>query len=80
MQIHFQNTCGLDSRELAKVALSLTDYLAHLQSITKHYEYDGKETAMNLPFDKGIADETCEIAKKFSSNNLKFIFVVGIGG
>ncbi len=70
----------VSDEDLNSYASPLRNYAKFLKEKTFVVEYDGMETSINLPFDESIADETCRIAKHFSSPRLKYIFVCGIGG
>jgi len=55
-------------------------YHKHLQGVANAGGYSSPESSINLPFDKTIVDRVLNLCNKMNSQDLQYIFVVGIGG
>jgi glucose-6-phosphate isomerase len=67
--------------EAIKTTPRLAEYSAHLKSVLeKRGEYSEPEHMLRLPSDAAIRAEVAHMVQRFWSTQLKYIFVVGIGG
>jgi glucose-6-phosphate isomerase len=66
------------------VKLSLFEKLSslrkHLKDIAGNHVYSEDESSISLPDDEALIMEVIKISEKLTTNTLKYIFVIGIGG
>lgn len=80
MKLTYKDSCQLSESEVIKCAESLLPFLKHLQDIAKKNNYEDDESSINLPFDLVTIGEVKALAGKMTSQKLKYILNVGIGG
>lgn len=76
----FYKYAGVSELELARSISKLEQYNSHLFDVVKNSGYNSVESSLNLPSDESILKEVLTLAKNKKSDDLKYIFVVGIGG
>ena len=56
------------------------DYRTHLKTVAERGGYFDPEASINVPHDDALAHTSYEAADRLRTPNLKYVFVVGIGG
>lgn len=74
------NDSGVTDQELATAEAELTSYIKHLNSVAESGEYAEPEGSLVLPTDEVLQNEVLELAKSMSTDKLRFVCVIGIGG
>ncbi len=80
MIFSYKNTAHVKKELLIKTAQSLEDYVERIHEIAKQDDYLSHESFINLPLDEQVVQHLLSLKKKFVSDKLKYIVVVGIGG
>lgn len=80
MKFIYSDNSLITKDDIAENANILSSYIEHLNVVAKANNYNADEASINLPFDEELIKNVQELAKKKSSSNLKYIFVIGIGG
>src|SRR5260221_4273378 len=70
----------LDEAVILETARTLKDYVDHLRKVADSRSFDFNESSINLPYDSSATSDSEKLVKKFESKDLKYIFVIGIGG
>jgi len=76
----FYKNAGVSNLELARSISKLEQYGSHLFDVVKNSGYNSIESSLNLSSDESILKEVLALTKNKKSDDLKYIFVVGIGG
>lgn len=76
----YKNTSLVNQDGLTATVKTLDEYITLLNIIRKTDDYKFPESSINLPFDTKIYQNTKSLAAQKSTNELKFIIVIGIGG
>ena len=79
MQLLYENTSGLETKNVLNTAESLVSYIQKLKQI-KQGEYNIPESCLNVVSDTKYLAKVIELIKKYKSQNLKYVFLLGIGG
>ncbi len=77
--IYSTNTANIGEKNLEKYLGSLHLYLEFLNSL-KVGDYSKQESFLNLCLDEESLENILQLKDKLVSKNLKYIFVIGIGG
>lgn len=77
---NYKDTAGFIDEEVHSTVMRLQNYIEHLNEVTHRTEYDGKETSINLSYDEQMHMDLQAGVKPLINDNLKYVFVVGIGG
>ncbi len=80
MKFIFENTTGFTNDQIFKQAETLVPYIKKLQEVSNDASYTYDESSINLPFDEQNVWDTYAVRDKLINPNIKYIFVVGIGG
>ncbi|MAZ41078.1 hypothetical protein CL654_03090 [bacterium] len=80
MKFLYKESCKTTDRKLKSLGGDLFSYLEHLTSCVKNGGYEFSESAINLPSDKALLEEITSLAKEKRTKELKYIFLIGIGG
>ena len=80
MKFNYKNTALFSKEKVEKIKENLRSYLDHLNKIVQGGGYEKPEASLNLPSDSNLLKIVLELAQKKRTANLKYIFVVGIGG
>ncbi len=75
-----KGSSGVSDAESAAAVSNLEDYRAHLDQVASSLSYDFPESCINLPFDELQDNALKKAVSTLSSEKLKLIIVVGIGG
>ena len=80
MKLLFQSSEAVASDKVQETAKKLVPYIETLHAIATHNTYDDAEASLNLPFDDELFAQMEVVLSKKVTSELKYIFVVGIGG
>jgi len=80
MNFLYKDTCEVTDRKLEFSSKELFPYIDHLVSCVKSGGYEFSESAINLPGDKKLLGEIESLAEEKRTDELKYIFLIGIGG
>ncbi len=78
--LNYKGSIEFDEKVIAFEADKLRDYISKIQSVISKNKYSDPESSVILPNDESILYSSQNLAKEFSSENLKYIFLIGIGG
>ena len=78
MEFNYKKHSLLSEEEIFENKKVINDYINEIKDNPKYYSIN--ESFINLPSDEDTLDKVEDIKKEFSSKNLKYIFLVGIGG
>ncbi len=77
---NFKGSIEFDERVVVAEGNNLRKYIEVLQDIVASKEYLEDEASLSLPGDEGILHSSLHLANEYKAENLKYVFVVGIGG
>lgn len=80
MKLIHVETDLLNTQETQKELKRIREYVHYLQKVVGVGGYGALEGSINLPTDKKIYESVLGIAKKYKKKELKYVFVIGIGG
>ncbi len=80
MKLLYQDSCGINQKNIITIGTQLLPYIERLQKIITNDDYSKPESALNLASNSIILDVILKIKKEKINRNLKYIFVIGIGG
>ncbi len=80
MKFNYKDTAILKEEEVLKTRDSLKSYFKYLNGVVDGGGYESLEASLNLPSDNNLLKLIVELVEKKKTKNLKYIFVVGIGG
>ncbi len=80
MKFNYKDTAILKEEDILKVKENLRPYLDHLNKVVLSGGYEDLEASLNLPSDSNLFEAVLGLVQKKKTENLKYIFVVGIGG
>lgn len=80
MKLHYKDFCGINQKNIITVATQLLPYVQRLQKIITGVDYTKPESSLNLATNNNLISVILKIKKQKINHNLKYIFVVGIGG
>lgn len=66
--------------EINEISNSLSGYMSYLKEVRSKNDYSRPESSINLPFDERMHRQIEKACEKFNAQQLKYIFVIGIGG
>ncbi|MFB6212259.1 MAG: hypothetical protein ABEI53_00355 [Candidatus Magasanikbacteria bacterium] len=81
-KLHFncKETSLVPSSEMSDILSSLESYHEHLKEVYAEDDYSYNESSLNLPSDSRRFEMVETLGENKSSTELKYIFLVGIGG
>ncbi len=71
---------GIKKSDLNILNAKLDSYRRHLQKTSRDMSYAEDEASLSLPYDAELLKQVRGMVKKKGSKQLKYVFVVGIGG
>jgi len=80
MQVTFKNCSHFKEEEIYTEAGRLQSYMTELEAASKSQTYTEPENSLHLPYDTEMITRVKGEVNKLVNKNLKYIFVVGIGG
>ena len=80
MQFFYKHSSGVSKKDIDKTAQRLTPYISRLNTVAQTKCYEDYESSINLPFDAAIHDAVLALKQKKTSQKLKYILIIGIGG
>src|SRR3989344_489577 len=80
MKFLYKDSVFLEEKTITETANTLNEYINHLNDVASKNNYESDEASINLPFDEELLKEVTNLKEKKVTKNLKYIFVIGIGG
>jgi glucose-6-phosphate isomerase len=80
MKLHIDTATQIDQAALSADVALLAPSIAHLSSVVEQGTYVDPASSINLPSDETLLAEVRALAAQKRTPNLKYIFLVGIGG
>ena len=80
MKFLYKNSALIEEKTITETANTLNEYISHLNDVASKNNYESDEASINLPFDEELLKEVTNLKEKKVTKNLKYIFVIGIGG
>jgi glucose-6-phosphate isomerase len=80
MKFNYKDTALFSKEEIEKTKKNLKLYLNHLNKVVQDGGYEEPEASLNLSSDIDLLKTVENLVQKKRTENLKYIFVVGIGG
>lgn len=80
MIVRFDETTSYDINQALFEAAPLVSYIKELQQVAEVNTYEAAEASINLAHDEDLRSQVKELTAEKVSSELKYIFVVGIGG
>jgi len=80
MKFNFKDTAIFKKEEISKSKDFLKPYFEYLKGVVSAGTYESPEASLNLPSDDDILTTVSNLVREKKTENLKYIFVLGIGG
>jgi glucose-6-phosphate isomerase len=80
MEFRYKESAAIPEREFEETAAALDPYLTELKEIYDSDDHDAPEASLCLANDQELLNSTMEMLVKHNTHQLRFIFLVGIGG
>jgi len=80
MKFLYKNSTLLEETTITETSSALNEYINHLNDVAQKNNYEDAEASINLPFDDELLKKVTNLKEKKVTKNLKYIFLIGIGG
>lgn len=80
LHLRYHDTALVESDRFLAFVESVDDYREHLAQVVKDRQADALEASLLLPEDDAYAQASYEVVEALRTPELKYVFVVGIGG
>ncbi len=80
MKFSLTNSTAIETSVITTRGLSLAGYITQLRTVADTGSYGAPESSINLPADDDLLDQVEKLAVSFITPDLRFVFVIGIGG
>ena len=80
MKFLYKNSALLEEKTITETSSALNEYINHLNDVAQKNNYEDAEASINLPFDDELLKKVTNLKEKKVTKNLKYIFLIGIGG